>query len=79
MLVRKTCFNIFSIIVVASTKLSALRKAIKMLLYTPLLKWYLAHDLQIASVSKISQYTSSRHSCGFLKRYLVLREKGFEI
>ena len=45
MFVRKTYFNSFSIIVVASTKLSALRKAIKMLLYTPLLKWYLAHDL----------------------------------
>ena len=46
-------------------KLLGVMKAEKILLYSPLLKWYLNHGLQVTKIHRYISYTSSRHFAWF--------------
>ena len=41
-------------------KLLGMTKANKILLYTPMLKWYLNHGLEVTAIHKYLKYTSGR-------------------
>ena len=60
---------------IGTKRLLVLTKAVRILLYSQLLKWNLPHDLKITAIYKLLENKSS----GFLKNYLVLKDKDIQV
>ena len=57
-------------------KLLGVRSASKILLYTPVLKWYLNHGLKVTGVYKYLKYTASRPFKWFTEEVSSARREG---
>ena len=55
-------------------KLLGVMKTEKILLYSPLLKWYLNHGLQVTKIHRYISYTCGRPFKGFQKKFQVQEE-----
>ena len=62
-----------------SKKLLGVTKAKKILLYTPMLKWYLSHGLKVTRIYKFLKYEASKPFSWFPKKLVKLDEKGIVI
>ena len=56
-------------------KLLGVMKTEKILIYSPLLKWYLNHGLQVTKIHRYISYISGRPFKWFLKKFQVQEEK----
>ena len=57
-------------------KLLGVRRASKILLYTPVLKWYLNHGLKVTGIYKYLKYTTSRPFASFPEEVSSARREG---
>ena len=56
-------------------KLLGVMKAEKILIYSPLLKWYLNHGLQVTKIQRYISYTSGRPFKWFSRRSFQVQEE----